>query len=266
VDLDALLLMPDGLGALDPWMLVVVVIAGIAAGFVNTMAGGGSMLTLPSLMLLGLPADLANGTNRLCIVSQSVSGVYGFHRAGQLDLRHIAPVLAPTILGSLVGAQVAAIAPREVLKPALLGTMLVMATVFALRPKAVAGEKGETPRTLRERPAGFFGLFVAGLYGGFVQAGVGFVLLSVLGGMLRYDLVRANALKLACTLVFGVVALGVFVWHDQIVWLPAVVLAVSTVIGSLVGVRFALKVKQGILRWIIFGCVVATCLAAFLKG
>ena len=115
------------------------------------------------------------------------------------------------------------------------------------------------------RLAGFAGMFGAGLYGGFVQAGVGFLVLSVLGGILRSDLVRANALKLVSTLVFGGVALVVFIIAGDVVWLPGILLANYTVIGSLLGVRFALHVRDGVIRWIITVAVIATCVAALLK-
>lgn len=244
----------------------VLLAAGVGAGFVNTMAGGGSMLILPTLMLLGLPADLANGTNRLSVVTQSVSGATAFHRAGRLDTGGIVPSLAPTVLGSLVGAIAASRVPPDVLKHVLLGTMIVMATLFLLRPRLVTAPEGSEPAWKTRRLAGFAGLFAAGLYGGFVQAGVGLVLLAVLGGILRYDVVRANALKLVCTLVFGVVALSVFIVADQVVWLPAVLLAGYTVIGSQLGVRFALRVSHTVIRWIIFCSVVAICAGAFFRG
>lgn len=251
----------------DPVFLhAALVIAGIASGFLNTMAGGGSMLTLPALMLLGLPADVANGTNRLSVVSQSLSGVIGFDRGGALDRGSIVRVLAPTVLGSFAGAFAASRVPPDTLKIVLLSTMIAVAALMALAPRLMAAPQESQPRWDRRRVAGFAGLFVAGLYGGFVQAGVGFVLLGVLGGILRYDVVRANALKLVCTLVFGAVALGVFALADQVDWLLAVLLAVYTVIGSQLGVRFALHVRPGVLRWIIFACVVATCVAAWLKG
>lgn len=241
-------------------------VAGIAAGFINTMAGGGSMLTLPMVMLLGYPADQANGTIRLSVLTQSIAGVIGFRRGGALDERAILPVLAPTIGGSLIGAVFASRLPPETLKIALLGTMVAMATLTLVRPALVFAEEGSQPMWSQRKLAGFAALFGAGLYGGFVQAGVGFVLLACLGGVLRYDLVRANALKLVCTTIFGAVAIAVFAIADQVVWLPAVLLAVYTVIGSLIGVRFALKVRQNVLRWILFLAVVGACVGAFVKG
>ncbi len=245
---------------------VALAVAGISAGFLNTMAGGGSMLTLPVLMLLGLPANLANGTNRISVVSQSVSGVHAFRRAGRLQRAAIIPVVIPTVLGSAAGAMAAAHVPAALLKYVLLGTMMVMAVVMLLFPAMVSASDREEPLLRERRLAAFAGLFGAGLYGGFVQAGVGFVLLSVLGGVIRYDVVRANALKLVCTGIFGVVALGVFAWAGQVVWWLGGLLAAYTVIGSQLGVRFAVRVRHGVIRWIITGAVVATCVGALLKG
>ncbi|MFK7984479.1 MAG: sulfite exporter TauE/SafE family protein [Sandaracinaceae bacterium] len=245
-----------------PYALVVV--AGVAAGFINTMAGGGSLLTLPALMLLGLPADVANGTNRLAVVTQSASGVFGFHRAGKLETGAVLPVVMPTVLGAAAGAGAAATAPVWLLEPVLLGTMVLMAVVMVVRPRLVMADEDEARPP--GRLAGALGLFFAGLYGGFVQAGVGFVLLAVLGGVLRFDAVRANALKLVCTLTFGVVALGIFLAAGDVEWLPAAVLAVSTVVGSQIGVRFAVKVNPKVLRWILLVAVTASCIAAFLKS
>src|SRR6185503_18862302 len=99
-----------------------------------------------------------------------------------------------------------AISPESVLEPVLIVTMIAMALVMVIKPKlAIAGE-GEEPRSPWKHPPSLIGLFAAGLYGGFIQAGVGFVLIGVLSGLMRYDAVRANALKLVCTLLFGIAA------------------------------------------------------------
>lgn len=243
--------------------------AGVAAGFLNTMAGGGSLLTLPVLMLLGLPADVANGTNRLSVLSQSVSGLVGFARAGKLDRRGLPAVVVPAALGSLLGAAAASVSPRWLLKPALLAAMVAVAIAMTLKPKAGAapkGEGGEAGEAAPPRGFGALALFGAGLYGGFVQAGVGFLLLAALGTLLRYDLVRANALKLACTAAFGALSLAVFASAGQVAWKPALVLALATVVGSQLGVRFALSAKPSTLRLIVLGCVSATSVAALFKG
>jgi hypothetical protein len=240
--------------------------AGIGAGFVNTMAGGGSMLTLPALMLLGLPADQANGTNRLSVVSQSLTGALAYRKAGKLDEQAIAPMLIPAIAGALAGAAVASQVPEGVLKIVLLSTMIAMAVITLVFPAAIGAGEGGEPRRLSRSPAGIAGMVGAGLYAGFIQAGVGFILIAVIGGVLRYDIVAANALKLICTLVFGIVALAVFAVAGQVVWLTALLLAVYTTAGAQLGVRFALRVPARVIRWIVFVAVIASCVAAYLKG
>ena len=95
---------------------------------------------------------------------------------------------------------------------------------------------------------------------------MGFVLLAVLSSLLRYDVLRANALKLVCTTIFGLVALPVFVLAGQVDWLPAIVLACATVVGARLGVRFALSVDKRYVRWFVLACVLASSAAVLLKG
>jgi hypothetical protein len=246
------------------WLTFSLLVAsGVIAGFINTLAGGGSLLTLPALMLLGMPADIANGTNRIAVLLQSLEGMRGFHSHGKLARDAIVPILAPTLGGSLVGALVASFLPAGVLKPVLLTTLMVMALIMVLRPGTVSPGPDEQPRRLRDTPSGYFWLFGAGLYGGFIQAGVGFVLITALAGVLRYDLVRANALKLTCTAVFGAVSLAVFVTRDQVLWIPGLVLAAGSVVGVRLSVRLAVNVSQRALRWFLLFMVLAVSIAAW---
>ncbi len=239
--------------------VLALVLAGLVGGFVNTLAGGGSMLTLPALMMLGLPADVANATNRLGVLMQSLTGVRGLHNHDYLDSSAILRVLVPTVLGALVGAVLASYLPVGLLKPALLGTMIVMALIMLVLPGAVAPPLGTEPYILKDRPWAALGLFGAGVYGGFVQAGVGFILIAALTIGLRYDLLRTNALKMVCTATFSFVALIVFVFRDQVLWVPGLILAASMVIGALVSVRFAVNVSQNTVKWILFTMVSLTC-------
>lgn len=239
--------------------------AGVIAGFINTLAGGGSLLTLPALMILGMPADIANATNRVSVFLQAIEGVRGFNRHGMLPRDAILSLLLPTGIGSAIGALTASYLPVVVLEPVLLITMIAMAMLIVLRPKTVAPPPGTVPLRVGESPLGMAGLFVAGLYGGFVQAGVGFILLAALTGALRYDLVRANALKMTATALFGGVALLVFVLRGQVLWIPGLLLALGAVIGVRLSVRFALSVSQDVLRWLLLVMVIAVCVAAWLN-
>jgi uncharacterized membrane protein YfcA len=238
--------------------------AGVLATIVNVMAGGGGMIVLPALMALGLPADVANGTYRLGVVTQSIAGTAALSRAGKLETGSVVPILIPTVLGAIVGALLATWVPREVLKPIMLVTMIVMAALIAFRKQTLIPSEGY-PLAPQEAPRSYAGLFFAGVYGGFIQAGVGFLLLGVLVGTLRHDLISGNALKLVITLAFGTVSLGIFVWAGLVSWMPAIVLAIASIMGARLGVRLMLKVPIAGLRWFVFACVVATCIAAWLR-
>lgn len=239
--------------------------AGFCAGFINTVAGGGSMLTLPAFMMMGLPADIANATNRVGILLQSLAGARGFHKQGKLAPSTILPTLVPTVTGALIGSLLASYLPETWLKPALLGTMLAMAAVMLIWPSVIAPPAGTPAFTPGERPLGWLGLFFAGLYGGFVQAGVGFILILALAGGLRYDLVRSNALKMAITAVLTLVALTVFVLRGQVLWIPGLIMAAGTVAGALLSVRFAVSVPQRVLKWVLFTMVLLASAGAWLS-
>jgi len=243
----------------------ILLVSGVAAGFVNTIAGGGGLLTLGALLLMGIPADVANGTNRVSVAAQSIAGVRGFHRRSALDTPAILPILAPTISGSLIGASVASFLPAFVLKSLLLSTMIGMALLLMLQPAIMTPPPETEPVRLRESPRGWVALFGAGLYGGFIQAGVGLLLLTALVGVLRYDLLRGNALKLVCTTIFGAVALSVFALRGQVLWLPGAIITVGTLIGVRLSINWAMKAKTKNLRIVLLIGVIATCVAAFFR-
>ncbi|MBL6691917.1 MAG: sulfite exporter TauE/SafE family protein [Pseudomonadales bacterium] len=237
-------------------------VVGVLSGFINTLAGGGSMLTLPAMMMLGMPADVANGTNRVGVLMQSITGAKGFNDQDRLERTAILPVLIPTVGGALAGSLLASFLPVWVLEPVLLGAMVVMALIMVIRPETVAPPEGTEPYRLADRPIAGAGLFLAGVYGGFVQAGVGFILIAALAGGLRYDLVRTNALKTVCTAIFSAVALAVFALRGQVWWIPGVVLAIGSILGAMASVRFAINVSQNTLKWILFVMVTASCAGA----
>lgn len=246
----------------DPLLLVGLAVIGFVAGWINTLAGGGSNLTLPMLMLLGLPPDVANGTNRVAVLLQCMVGVRGFNHYGKLDTGAILPILIPTLLGGAVGALVAALLPNVALKPLLLGTVITMSVIILIRPGFITPPPGTPVISVNDSRMGWWILFVAGIYGGFVQASVGFILLAALAGVLRYDLVRANALKMTCTLAFTAVSLVIFIAFDQVAWLPGLVLAIGTMSGAYLSVRFAIHVSQATIKWFLFLMTVCASIAA----
>ncbi len=244
--------------------LVVLIVIGTFAGTINILAGGGSNLTLPTLMIMGMPPEVANASNRVGIFVQSLVGMRGFNKHGMLVTEDLPHIMIPTLAGGVIGGLLASFAPSYILKPLLLGTMLSMALLILIRPTAIAPESGTPFARMRDTPGAWIGLGLAGIYGGFVQAGVGFVLLAALAGTLRYDLVRANALKLVCTLGFTIVALAIFIARDQVDWIPALVLTVGYIIGAQLGVRIAISIKPRTLKWFLFIMTLVACVAAFI--
>ena len=244
-------------------MAALLIATGVVSGFINTLAGGGSMITLPALMMMGMPADVANATNRVGVLMQSVTSVKGFDSHGMLDRQVLLSLLVVTGVGALAGSVLASFLPVWILKPVLLGTMLAMALVMLIRPETLAPPDGTLPRSLSGHPMATLGLFMSGVYGGFVQAGVGFILIAALSGGLRYDLIRTTGLKSVCTAVFSGVALLIFALRDQVWWVPGVILALGSIAGASLSVHFALKVGQNTLKWILFIMVSATCAGAF---
>jgi len=250
---------------MDPiFYYIILVVTGLVAGVINTLAGGGSNLTVPALMMVGMPADVANATNRLGVGLQCVVGVRGFKRHGKLDLTDALPIVGMTLGGGLVGSLAASYLPNTYLKPVLLGAMVIMALIILIRPSVVMAEDGEAVQRLNNRPQAKWILFVAGIYGGFVQAGVGFMLIAAIAGSLRYDLVRTNALKMLCTIGFTLIALMVFIVRGQVEWVPGLVLACGTMLGAHFAVKLAIKVSQKALKWFLFVMTLFACGAAML--
>ena len=223
----------------SPWYLYLAVIAaGFMAGFINTLVGSGSLVTLPLFIILGLPANVANGTNRVAILLQNVVGVTSFDRQGILDRRGTLMLGAPMVIGALVGANIAVNLDEALMRRTIGVLMLVMLVVIIVQPKRwLHGER----QRLEGWPAWWqIGLFfVIGIYGGFIQAGVGIFLLAGLVLGVGYDLVRANAVKVGAVLIFTVFALGVFIINDQVNWGIGLVLAVGSMLGAWTAARVA---------------------------
>ena len=241
---------------------VILFVTGLIAGVINTLAGGGSNLTLPALMLTGMPADIANATNRVGVFLQCVVGIRGYKKHDKIESDDMLPVLVPTLIGGAIGAVLASVLPSSLLKPLLLGTMITVALLILIFPGVVAPPLGTPTYKMKDRPLAWLALFVAGIYGGFVQAGVGFLLITALAGTLRYDLVRTNALKLICTAAFTGLALIIFIIDDLVLWIPGLVLGAGTMIGAAAAVKISLEVSQSALKWFLFLMTVAASAAA----
>ena len=233
--------------------------AGLVAGALNAVAGGGSFLTLPVLIFLGLPPAVANATNRVGVLAQNLSGLWAFHRYGVLDWRSATLASLPAVAGAGLGAW-AALRVSDLAFTRLLSFAMLAITLWTIVGRRGARQGGSQPGSAPRRAAGVapataFGFFLVGLYGGFIQAGVGFFVLAITtaGGL---DLVRGNAVKLAAVLLMTVLSLGIFASVGAVDWPRGGALALGNALGGLIGVRLAVLKGHHWLEQIVMAAVV----------
>ncbi len=220
--------------------------AGLLAGAVNTLAGGGSLVLVPALIAAGMPSTIASATSRIPILAQCAAGAAGFARGGKLPTAAVRNVLPPVMLGAGAGAYVATMIPARVLTPMILGTLVLMAlAMVVVSPRRWAPPPDAVPRAARG-PWAMLGLFAAGVYGGVLQAGAGLLFIGILAGGLRYDLVRANALKAVVMLAYIALTAAVFIAYDMVRWGPGLVMSVGAMIGAWLASQVALT-RHGVL-------------------
>lgn len=219
---------------------------GVFAGALNVVAGGGSLFTLPVLLFLGLPASLANGTNRLGIIVQNVVAVEAFRRQRLVDAITSWKLAAWTLPGAVAGALVSLEIPdiwfKRVLAAIVVGGAL---TIASPRSRRVGAVHAGPPRVRWFTALAFLGI---GFYGGFIQAGVGMVFLLVLYHLLRLSLVLVNMYKVFIVAVYTVPALAVFLLTDNVAWGVGAVLAVGTGVGGFVGTRISVGGGERVIR------------------
>jgi uncharacterized membrane protein YfcA len=245
------------------WYIILALLGtGLVAGFINTTAGGGSMLSLPLLMFLGIPANVANGTNRVAILFQNIIGVQTFRQKKVLDLTTDFRLVLPALAGSIFGAFGAVEINVALLEKVIAGLMVVMLLLVLLKPGAWVVEKAGN---LNPKPTVFqYFLFVLiGFYGGFIQMGVGFFLLAGLVLGCGHNLVKANAVKVFIVLVYTIFTIGIFMFHDQVNWLAGLVLAVGNMAGAWLGVHFTVKGGAKYVRYVLILALVIVILNLF---
>ena len=232
------------------WYTYILVIAvGIVAGIINTMAAGGSMLTLPVLMALGLPPNMANGTNRIAIFLQNVVGVSSFHKEKVMDFPSGFKVGIPAAIGAIAGAFIAVNLNDEVMKLAIAGVMVVVFFLILLKPNRWINSHESHPPIPYWLQVIIY--FFVGIYGGFIQAGVGFFLLTSLVLASGYELVKSNALKLFVILLYTPVALVIFFLHGDVNLWIGLVLAAGNMTGAYIGTKIAMRGGAKFIRWFV---------------
>ncbi|MDF1826640.1 MAG: sulfite exporter TauE/SafE family protein [Verrucomicrobiales bacterium] len=243
---------------MELWHYLLLAVLGVVAGTLNVLAGGGSLLTLPAMVFLGLDGAVANGTNRVAIFAQNVTAVGGFRSLGFSDLKlslSLALAALPGgICGALLGTMVRGELFNRVLGAVLIGVLLLLTVQHFRKAKPGSPGKGETEEPEKAGPSrrqlvlGHLALVAVGFYGGFIQAGVGFLLMAALHRVLGLDLVRVNMHKVFIVGFFTLAALIIFAARAQVLWIPGLALAAGNSIGGWIGSQLSVLKGENWIR------------------
>jgi uncharacterized membrane protein YfcA len=210
---------------------LLLLIGGLAAGSINTLAGYGSIITLSLLMdVIGLPANVANGSNRINVLSAGITGTYGFYKNGRLDIKKSRPYIVVTIIGAVLGVYLATIVSNEQFRDVFKYLSVVLLFVILINPKKWVREHSEDFHLSRYLLIPAF-LFI-GFYGGFIQMGVGLLLLAALVLGARFSILDANAVKLVIVSIYTFVVLLIFWWKNLIAFEAGILLAIGSALGG----------------------------------
>lgn len=223
---------------LEIWIYPVAIIGGFAAGFINTLAGNGSAITLTILMeFMGLPPNIANASNRVGIFAQSVVSTRVFQKNKKIDWGVGLPIIIAVFIGAMVGLYFALTVKNEWFRNIYGYLMVILLVVVLVKPKRWIDEpkvKSKLPT-----PILWFGYFLLGIYGGFIQMGMGVVFLAFTVLVGKIDLVKANALKIVSVGAYTTVVFGIFIWQGWVDWWAGGLIAIGQIIGAAVSSKFA---------------------------
>lgn len=217
---------------------------GAIAAFINVNAGGGSSLTLPALIFLGLDASVANGTNRVAIIFQNLSAVYSFKKEKYYELKNSMILSLLSLPGAIAGAVFAAKISNEVFEK-VLGIIMILIIVTMIIPQK--REKNVTADFKVDWKV-ILSMIVIGFYGGFLQVGVGFIIMALLHNILKLDLIRVNMHKVFIVFIFTVPALLVFILTDNVNWFYGMSLSAGNAVGGWWGAKLSVRKGEKLIK------------------
>ncbi len=232
--------------SLELWHFPLLALAGLVAGWINVLAGGGSLLTIPIMLFLGIPGPVANGTNRIGVVLQSISACSTFFYRGYPDWRLGLSLALATLPGAAAGAVLGTRLAGENFDRLLALTMVVVMLLMLRPPAARSPQQVQLSRG--RQVVGHLAMLGIGFWGGLIQVGVGFLLMPALNRILGIDLVRVNQHKVFIVLVYTLVATVIFMHSGQVLWLVGLSLALGNFLGGWLGAHMTLTRGEPLIR------------------
>lgn len=226
---------------------VLLIVVGFAVGFINTVAGGGTLLSLPVLIFLGLPPNVANGTNRVAILIQTAFATAGFKSKGVTTFPFNTYLGVSALLGAIIGASIAVDIDGAVFNKILAVIMIAVILIIVFKPKIDLKDVHERI-TGKYLWLGMLAFFFFGIYGGFINAGLGFIIILFLHFFNHMSLVRANATKVAVVCIYTLSALVVFILNDKVNWAVGFVLAIGNATGAWIASRVSVNKGDGFIK------------------
>ncbi len=235
----------------SPWSLVFLLVAGLFAGGVNAVAGGGSLLVFPALLAVGFPPLAANVTNSVAQWPGYAGIVIGARQDLRGQRRRILLATSVAVVGSAVGCVLLLVLPAAVFNAVVPALVLLASVLMALQPRIKkwigAPEPGAPDRLAALLPA----VFLAAVYGGYFGGALGVILIATLSLCANDTLVRLNGLKGLLALVVASVTVVIFAIGAPVDWLAVALLAPTTLVGGFLGAKLARRLPENVLRWVV---------------
>lgn len=242
--------------------VIALITSGLFVGFINTLAGGGTIISLTLLMLLGLPPSVANGTNRVAIILQNLTSVANFKKKKILDFKKGVQLGIPTVIGSVVGASIVVKLDEQIIQWCFGAIMIVMLFFLIYKPERWLNGR----ERLMNRPINWkmhLLMFFIGIYGGIIHVGIGYFILSAVILGAGFDLVKGNAMKNFLVLMYVPFTLIIFVLNDQVRWDYGLTHSIGNIIGAYIASKWAVEWGANFVRWMMVVIIALSILQMF---
>ena len=236
------------------WEVGVLIVAGFAAGLVNVMAGGGSIITVPIMMFLGVPGPVANGTNRITIVAHNAAAMITYIRHGVPYAKLCTTLTLVAIPPAVIGAYLSTQLNNQQFEWMLAG---VMVAVLLLMQGQTSTGQTTGQREPKNLVAGHLLMAAAGFWGGFIQIGMGFVVLPIMHRVMGLSLVDTNILKVFIIFVYTLLTIVVFATTSEVLWLIGLIAAVGNIVGGYAGAKLTLSKGDALIRHFLTAAIIA---------
>lgn len=225
---------------MEVWHFIVLVLIGVLVGFINVISGGGSLITLPVLIFFGLESTVANASNRIGNVAQNIFALAGFKSKGVRYDKYVYFLGIAAALGAILGTYMALKIPDKAFNKILAFVMLIVVVFTIFSPNLSVKNLSERV-SKQHKVLGFIAFFVIGIYGGFIQAGTGLLIMATLAIINRFSFVKINTYKVIIVLFYLSIALFIFLINGKINWAYGLSLGLGTSVGGWVASRWSLQ-------------------------